>query len=71
MFGKKKDYYTFVIRKMQGHDIYGEYEKETEANKELKEKFVQLWNHNIPGLEEYYEETESHEWDKRERNASY
>ncbi len=67
MFGKKKDYDTFVIRKMQGHDLYGEYEKETEANKELKEKFVQLWNHNIPGLEEYYEETESHNWDKKEK----
>lgn len=67
MFGKKKDYDTFVIRKMKGHDLYGEYEKETDAKEELKEKFIVLWNHNIPGLEEYYEETESHEWDKREK----
>lgn len=67
MFGKKKDYDTFVIRKMKGHDIYGEYEKETDAKEELKEKFIVLWNHNIPGLKEYYEETESHEWDKREK----
>lgn len=67
MFGKKKDYEAFVIRKMQGHDLYGEYENETEAKKELNEKFVKLWNHNIPNLEEYYEETESHNWNEREK----
>ena len=46
MFGKKKDYDTFAIRKMQGHDLYGEYENETEANEELKEKMLEAYTDN-------------------------
>lgn len=74
MFGKKKNFSTFVIRKYRGHDIYystpenvDEQKGREEIDKELQENFVVLWNHNIPGLEEYYSEEESHEWDRKEK----
>ena len=74
MFEKKKNFSTFVIRKYRGHDIYystpenvDEQKGKEERDKELQENFVVLWNHNIPGLEEYYSETESHEWDRKEK----
>lgn len=75
MFGKKKNFTDFVIRKYEGLDIYysapeyvdGERKGEKERDKLLKEKFVKIWNHNIPNLEQYYAQTESHEWNKSEK----
>ena len=74
-FGKKKDFTNYVIRKYEGLDIYysapeyvdGVQKGEKERDKLLKEKFVKIWNHNIPGLEEYYALDESHNWNKREK----
>jgi hypothetical protein len=75
MFGKKKDFTDFVIRKYEGQDIYysapeyvdGVQKGEKERDQLLKEKFVKIWNHNIPNLEQYYAQAESHEWNKREK----
>lgn len=75
MFGKKKDFTDFVIRKYEGLDIYysvpeyvdGVQKGEKERDQLLKEKFIKIWNHNIPNLEQYYAQAESHEWNKREK----
>ena len=76
MFGKKKPYTTYTIRRMLEKDIYysspkfvdGVEKGKENRNKELKDMFVVLWNHNIPGLEEHYAQTEDHEWDKKKKD---
>ena len=71
---RRKIFTDFVIRKYEGLDIYysapeyvdGVQKGEKERDQLLKEKFVKIQNHNIPNLEQYYAQAESHEWNKRE-----
>ena len=77
MFGKnKKPFTTYTIRRMLEKDIYysspkfvdGVEKGKENRNKELKDMFVVLWNHNLSGLEEHYAQTEDHEWDKKKKD---
>lgn len=76
MFGKKKDFTTFTIRRYKENDIYysapeyidGVKCGEENRNKELKNMFISLQNHNIPGLEEHYAQTEEHIWSKKDKD---
>ena len=77
MFGKnKKPFTTYTIRRMVEKDIYysspkfvdGVEKGKENRNKELKDMFVVLWNHNLSGLEEHYAQTEDHEWDKKKKD---